>query len=120
MAKEADFPIVGPNCLGIYAPDFVDTFFLPGERIIRPEKGNIGFVSQSGGVLVDQMVKFAAQGIGVSLAVSIGNKALIRETDFLHWFENDLGTKVITFYIEGFDKGEGRQLHLLDISGIVL
>ncbi len=109
MAKKASFPIVGPNCLGIYAPDYVDTFFLPGERIIRPKKGNIGFVSQSGGVLVDQMVKFAGQGIGVSLAVSIGNKAHIRETDMLQWFEQDLGTKVIAFYIEGFEKGEGRQ-----------
>ena len=109
MAKKASFPIVGPNCLGIYAPDYVDTFFLPGERIIRPKKGIIGFVSQSGGVLVDQMVKFAGQGIGVSLAVSIGNKAHIRETDMLQWFEQDLGTKVIAFYIEGFEKGEGRQ-----------
>jgi len=47
IARKADFPFVGPNCLGIYAPDYVDTFFLPGERIIRPDKGNIGFVSQS-------------------------------------------------------------------------
>lgn len=109
MAKEASFPFVGPNCLGIYAPDQVDTFFLPGERIIRPEKGNVGFVSQSGGVLVDQMVKFAGQGIGISLAVSIGNKAFIRETDMLDWFDQDLATKVITFYVEGFEKGEGRK-----------
>jgi len=109
IAKEASFPFVGPNCLGIYAPDYVDTFFLPGERIIRPDKGNIGFVSQSGGVLVDQMVKFAGQGIGVSLAISIGNKAYIRETDMLDWFDQDLETKVIAFYIEGFGKGEGRQ-----------
>ncbi len=109
MAKEADFPFVGPNCLGIYAPDAVDTFFLPGERIIRPEKGNVGFVSQSGGVLVDQMVKFAGQGIGISLGVSIGNKACIREVDMLQWFENDPATQVIAFYIEGFDQGEGRE-----------
>ena len=109
MAKKADFPIIGPNCLGIYAPDYVDSFFLPGERIIHPKKGNIGFVSQSGGVLVDQMVKFAGQGIGVSLAVSIGNKAHVRETDMIDWFEQDLATKVIAFYIEGFDKGEGRE-----------
>lgn len=109
MAKEASFPFVGPNCLGIFAPDYVDTFFLPGERIIRPDKGNIGFVSQSGGVLVDQMVKFAGQGIGISLAVSIGNKACIRETDMLEWFDQDLETKVIAFYIEGFEKGEGRK-----------
>ncbi len=109
IAKEASFPFVGPNCLGIYAPDHVDTFFLPGERIIRPDKGNIGFVSQSGGVLVDQMVKFAGQGIGVSLAVSIGNKAYVRETDMLEWFEQDFETKVIAFYIEGFEKREGRR-----------
>jgi len=109
MATEASFPFVGPNCLGIYAPDHVDTFFLPGERIIRPDKGNIGFVSQSGGVLVDQMVKFAGQGIGVSLAVSIGNKAYIRETDMLDWFDQDPETKAIAFYIEGFEKNEGRK-----------
>jgi len=108
IARAADFPFVGPNCLGIYAPDYVDTFFLPGERIIRPKKGNVGFISQSGGVLVDQMVKFAGQGIGISLAVSIGNKAFLRETDMLDWFAKDIETKVIAFYVEGFEKGEGR------------
>ncbi len=109
IAREADFPFVGPNCLGIYAPDVVDTFFLPGERIVRPERGNVGFVSQSGGVLVDQMVKFAGQGIGISLGVSIGNKAVLREIDMMDWFEADLGTRVIAFYIEGFEQGEGRE-----------
>ncbi len=109
IAKEASFPFVGPNCLGIYSPDRVDTFFLPGERLIRPRKGNIGFISQSGGVLVDQMVKFAGQGIGISLAISIGNKAYIRETEMLDYFDQDVETRVIAFYIEGFDKGEGRQ-----------
>jgi len=108
IARAAGFPFVGPNCLGIYAPDHVDTFFLPGERIIRPKKGNVGFISQSGGVLVDQMVKFAGQGIGISLAVSIGNKAFIRETDMLDWFAKYIETKVIAFYVEGFEKGEGR------------
>ncbi len=49
LAVRANFPFVGPNCLGIYSPEAVDTFFLPGERIIHPKKGNIGFVSQSGG-----------------------------------------------------------------------
>lgn len=108
LAKEADFPFIGPNCLGIYASDYVDTFFLPGERIIRPDKGNVGFVSQSGGVLVDQLVKFAGQGIGISQAVSIGNKAGLCEVDMLDWFEQDTETKVIAFYVEGFGKGEGR------------
>ncbi len=109
MAAEARIPFIGPNCLGIYAPERFDTFFLPGERLVRPTGGNVAIVSQSGGVLVDQLVKFAGQGIGVSLAVSIGNKALIRETDLLTYLARDKNTRVIAFYIEGFGRNEGRQ-----------
>lgn len=108
MAREADFPFIGPNCLGIYAPGKFDTFFLPGERLVRPNPGSVGFVSQSGGVLVDQMVKFTEQGLGLSLAVSIGNKALIREIDLLRYLAEDSATKVIAFYVEGFGRNEGR------------
>ncbi|MCK7503271.1 MAG: CoA-binding protein [Desulfobacterales bacterium] len=85
-----------------------DTFFLPGERLVRPNPGNVGFVSQSGGVLVDQMVKFTEQGLGLSLAVSIGNKALIREIDLLRHLAEDPDTRVIAFYVEGFGRNEGR------------
>jgi acetyltransferase len=112
IAREADFPFIGPNCLGIYSPNRFDTFFLPGERLVRPEPGNVAIVSQSGGVLVDQMVKFAGQGIGLSLAVSIGNKALITELELLEYLAKDLKTKVITFYVEGFGKNEGREFVL--------
>jgi len=108
MAKEGNLPFIGPNCLGIYSPPYVDTFFLPSERIVRPEKGRVAFVSQSGGVLVDQMIKFAGEGVGLSLALSIGNKALVRELDLLKHFASDPETGVITFYVEGFEKNEGR------------
>ncbi|HUV37470.1 MAG TPA: CoA-binding protein, partial [Patescibacteria group bacterium] len=109
MAREADIPLIGPNCLGIYSPGFVDTFFLPSERMVRPEQGNVAIVSQSGGILVDQMVKFTGQGIGLSRAVSIGNKAVVRELDLLDYFVHDERTAVIAFYVEGFDRGEGRE-----------
>jgi acetyltransferase len=109
LALENDFPLVGPNCLGIYSPTLFDTFFLPGERLVRPQPGNVAFVSQSGGVLVDQMVKFAGQSVGVSLAVSIGNKAVIRELDLLEYLSKDPETDVIAFYIEGFKQNEGRE-----------
>ena len=109
LARTADFPFIGPNCLGIYAPTRFDTFFLPGERLVRPDPGPVAIVSQSGGVLVDQMVKFAEQGVGLSLAVSIGNKALIRELDMLAYLSEDPTTRVIAFYVEGFDKNEGRR-----------
>ena len=109
LAGTARFPFIGPNCLGIYVPNRFDTFFLPGERLIRPDPGHVAIVSQSGGVLVDQLVKFAEQGVGLSLAVSIGNKALIGELDLLAYLAADENTRVIAFYIEGFGKNEGRQ-----------
>jgi len=112
IARDADFPLIGPNCLGVYAPAYVDTFFLPAERMIRPEQGNVALVSQSGGILVDQMIKFAEEGVGISIAVSIGNKALVRELDLLRHLSEDENTDVIAFYVEGFSKGEGRRFVL--------
>ncbi len=108
IAKVADFPFLGPNCLGIYNPSRADTFFLPPERMVRPERGNVAVVSQSGGILVDQLIKFADEGIGLSLGVSIGNKALIREIQLMEYLAKDDATEVIAFYVEGFEEGEGR------------
>jgi acetyltransferase len=112
IAAEGGLPFIGPNCLGIYAPGKFDTFFLPGERLVRPLAGNVAIISQSGGVLVDQLVKFSGQGLGLSLAVSIGNKALIRETELLDYLAKDPQTRVIAFYIEGFAPNEGRDFVL--------
>ncbi len=109
IAREADFPFVGPNCLGIFSPGRVDTFFLPPERTVRPEFGNVALVSQSGGVLVDQMVNFAGTGVGLSLGVSIGNKALVDEVALLEYLGEDPNTDAIAFYLEGFKKNGGRE-----------
>jgi acyl-CoA synthetase (NDP forming) len=107
-AAQAGFPFIGPNCLGIFSPGQVDTFFLPSERMVAPGPGNVAIVSQSGGILVDLMIKFHEEGIGLSAAVSIGNKAFVREEHLLDYFANDPATGVIAFYIEGFGPGEGR------------
>jgi acetyltransferase len=112
ISSEADFPFIGPNCLGIYSPSYVDTFFLPSERMVRPDSGNVALISQSGGILVDQMVKFATEGVGLSLGVSIGNKAMINELNLLNYLASDPNTKVIAFYVEGFGKNEGREFVL--------
>jgi acyl-CoA synthetase (NDP forming) len=112
LARTAGFPFIGPNCLGVYSPGRVDTLFLPAERIVQPHAGQVALVSQSGGILVDQMIKFTAEEVGLSLAVSIGNKAVVKEIDLLNYLVDDPATKVIAFYVEGFDKGEGREFVL--------
>jgi len=105
LGRHHGFPFIGPNCLGAYVPGCMDTFFIPSA-------GKVALVSQSGGVLVDLMTKFAEQGVGFSLGVSIGNKALIRELDLLRYLNEDPNTGVIAFYIEGFARGEGREFVL--------
>jgi len=112
IAEEADFPFIGPNCLGVYSPPYVDTFFIPSERIVRPERGKVTLISQSGGILVDHIVKLAGEGVGLSKAVSIGNKAMIGENELLDYFADDPDTDVIAFYIEGFGEKEGRKFVL--------
>ena len=72
LSREADFPIIGPNCLGLYAPGKVDTIFVPPERMMRPPEGGVAVISQSGAFMVDLLVKFAKLDIGVSAMVSIG------------------------------------------------
>jgi acyl-CoA synthetase (NDP forming) len=110
VAIAAGFPMIGPNCLGNYAPGIIDTLFTPPERMERPQAGGVAFVSQSGGFLLDLLSKFANSRIGISQAVSIGNKAVVREIDLLRYFDRDPDTRVIAFYIEGFGENEGENL----------
>lgn len=112
IAAKTNFPFIGPNCLGIFAPGKFDSFFLPAERMVQPLHGDVAIVSQSGGILVDLLVKLAAEGVGISYAISIGNKAQVREVQLLHFLEQEPSTRVIVFYVEGFGLREGREFVL--------
>lgn len=110
IAFENDIAVLGPNCIEVYAPPLVDTIFLPTERITRPPKGSVALISQSGGILVDSFFnKFFERNIGVSTAVSIGNRAVVDEVMLLEYFSKiDKETSNIAFYLEGFKEGKAR------------
>ncbi|MFX0100345.1 MAG: CoA-binding protein [Candidatus Hodarchaeota archaeon] len=116
LSNDNDFPIIGPNCVGVYNPGNVNTFFIPSERFVVPEaNGNVSIVSQSGGILADQFfAKYLERNIGISKAVSVGNKAVLDEVDMLEYFTTDPETEVIGFYLEGFAKKRGKAF--LDMS----
>jgi acetyltransferase len=115
-ANEYDIALIGPNCIGVYSPPYVDTFFIPSERMLKPPPGNVAILSQSGGIIVDQFLsKYAERKIGVSAAVSIGNKAVVDETILMEYFLKDQRTHTIAMYLEGFKPGEGRKF--LDVAG---
>jgi acetyltransferase len=111
IALDNDIAILGPNCIGVYSPPLLDTIFMPTERITRPPKGSVALISQSGGVLVDQFFhKFNQINIGVSTAVSIGNRAVVDETMLLKYFsKQDPDTSNIAFYLEAFKPSKSRE-----------
>lgn len=105
-AKEKGIRIVGPNCVGIYAPDTgVDTVFLPENKMDRPSSGNIAFVTQSGAFAAAMLDWAAMANIGISKMVSYGNKLDVDDADLMDYFIHDEQTKVVTFYIEGVKDG---------------
>lgn len=109
IANQYKISMVGPNCIGVYVPDVLDTFFLPSERVARPRKGRVAIISQSGGWLVERLEEFASRQVGIAAAISIGNAAQTKVTDFISHFGNDNNVDVILAYIEGFANDEGRK-----------
>jgi acyl-CoA synthetase (NDP forming) len=109
IANKYRISMVGPNCIGVFVPDVLDTFFLPSERVARPRKGNVVIISQSGGWLIERLEEFSARDVGIAAAISIGNAAQTKVTDFIEHFGNEKSVDVILAYIEGFVPGEGRE-----------
>jgi acetate---CoA ligase (ADP-forming) len=99
--------VVGPNCLGILNTDNnLDTLFLPPERLQRPRKGNIAFISQSGAVGSAVIDYAASQNMGFSKFISYGNANNIDESDLLNYLNKDKDTQVICMYLEGVKDGK--------------
>ncbi len=93
--------IVGPNCMGIIntSPEIsMNATFSPGS----PVAGNVGFISQSGGLGIAIVAETARRGLGISTFVSMGNKADVSSNDLLRYWENDPETKIALLYLESF------------------
>ncbi|MGA7042873.1 MAG: acetate--CoA ligase family protein, partial [Nitrososphaeraceae archaeon] len=51
LSNQLDVRIIGPNCIGMFnGENRLDCAFQGHERMIRPKKGDVGFLSQSGTV----------------------------------------------------------------------
>ncbi|MDT8274425.1 MAG: CoA-binding protein, partial [Desulfomonilia bacterium] len=92
----------------MFSPPAMDTFFLPPERLIEIRPGGVTLVSQSGGILVDLMIKLTQEGAGIARGLSIGNRAAVDEVDLIRFLADDPRTRVIGLYLEGFLPGRGR------------
>jgi acetate---CoA ligase (ADP-forming) len=97
--------IIGPNCMGAINTD-PESKLNATFALIKPEAGNISFVSQSGALGLGILEYANNLNIGFSNFISVGNRADIGATDLLQYWEKDPATKVILLYLESFDNPE--------------
>lgn len=104
IARKYDISFIGPNCLGVIntAPETNLNASFAREM---PERGNIGFLSQSGALCTAVLDYARAKHIGFSKFISFGNKADISEIDLLYYLMNDDETRVILMYLEEVSDG---------------
>ncbi len=97
--KEYGMRCVGPNCLGVVntASDIrMDGCF--AETL--PERGNIGFVSQSGALGGGILNILKDLNLGFAQFISIGNQADVNAETALEYWENEDDVQQILLYME--------------------
>ena len=94
--------VLGPNTIGLV--NLIDGIVLSASGALEMttfERGPIGLVSQSGGILGSLLSRAAARGIGLSRLVCTGNEADLDLADWVEALADDPATAVIALYVEG-------------------
>ncbi|MDS0293191.1 acetate--CoA ligase family protein [Halogeometricum luteum] len=102
VAEAYDLNLVGPNSLGVMStPTGMNATFGPENATA----GEMSFMSQSGAFITAVLDWANDQGIGFKDVVSLGNKAVLDEADFIDAWGDDENTSVIIGYLEGISEG---------------
>ncbi|MFN0117478.1 MAG: acetate--CoA ligase alpha subunit [Elusimicrobiota bacterium] len=104
LAEEYGIALIGPNCLGFINTDSRVQLNASFAQTM-PKAGNIAFISQSGALCTAVLDYAKGKGIGFSKFISMGNKAVTNETDFLRTLRDDPLTDVILMYVEDIANG---------------
>jgi len=112
IAKKFNINLLGPNCLGFVNNNCpINATF--GEQI--RERGNLRFISQSGALAASLFDWCNSAGLGVSDFITLGNKAVLNENDFLSYFSSrpkfslDIGLSSVNpigMYLESISNGK--------------
>jgi len=101
-AREYDLNLVGPNSLGVMStPVGLNATF--GNEMASD--GDISFMSQSGAFITAVLDWAAERDVGFKDIVSLGNKAVLDESDFVAEWGDDPDTDVILGYLEDINDG---------------
>jgi acyl-CoA synthetase (NDP forming) len=102
MAAAGPMRILGPNTIGLI--NITDKIVLSASNALQIDElieGNIGVVSQSGGILGSLLSRAAGRGIGFSKLIATGNEADIDVSECIEYLIEDESTAAIALYLEG-------------------
>jgi acyl-CoA synthetase (NDP forming) len=93
---------IGPNCMGVTSSESkLSALMIP----FLHERGDVAFISQSGGYGLQLYIRASAMGVGIGKFVSSGNESDLKGWNYLEYFGQDDDTKIISMYIEGLKNG---------------
>lgn len=93
--------LLGPNTIGLV--NLTNNIPLSASGALEMDEfpvGNIGVVSQSGGILGALLSRAAARGVGLSKLISTSNEVDLDLADFIDYLADDEATRVIALYVE--------------------
>ena len=97
--------LIGPNSMGLFSAGARLTF----ARGSQFGTGSLAFVSQSGGLCYDVLLKGQARGLNFGKILSVGNNADLDWADYVRYFSQDDDTSAIALYLESV--GDGAALY---------
>ncbi|MCS7164797.1 MAG: acetate--CoA ligase family protein [Candidatus Calescibacterium sp.] len=117
ISDKYNLTLLGPNCVGIINTyhNLNASFALKG----IPKQGRVSIISQSGGFSIGIVEYLTKMKRGISKLVSVGNKAVLQESNFLEYLAKDDTTKVIALYVEdirNFEDFEKEAYNLLRLN----
>ncbi|MFH1349907.1 MAG: CoA-binding protein [Pseudomonadota bacterium] len=102
MAYKFGIKIIGPNTFGMVNPHArLNASFTPSLSTLK--KGSIAFISQSGGMVHNFLYMAMDDDLGMSKAMSLGNRCDMDFTHMIEYLGEDPQTEVIAMYLEGMD-----------------
>ncbi len=102
--REAGVRVLGPNCMGVFAPAGRQAFQLAAPRTAGP----VAVICQSGGLAGDIIKGGDVRGVRFRAVVTIGNAVDVTPGELLAHFLADAGDAVVGLYVE--DPRDGRVL----------
>ena len=101
VARQGGVRLIGPNCMGVYAP----AVGLGPFPDMPADIGDTAFISQSGSLMTMFARESTARGLPARKAVSVGNQLDLQAADFLRHLGDDDATRVVGMYVEGARDG---------------